>query len=50
MENRLVIDWGNREGETEREVNMTIKGHRTFAADGMLCTLNARMSASVSWL
>lgn len=34
MENRLVIDWGKRGGETEREVNMTIKGHRTFAADG----------------
>lgn len=34
MENRLVIDWDKREGETEREVIMTIKGHRTFVADG----------------
>lgn len=34
MESRLVIDWGKREGETEKQVNMTIKGRRTFAADG----------------
>lgn len=34
MENSWGIDWGKREGETEREVSMTIKGHRAFAADG----------------
>ena len=46
MENRLVIDWGKR-GETEREVNMTIKEHRTFAADGNVLHFECK---DVNWL
>lgn len=50
MENRLVIDWDKREGETEREVTMTIKGHRTFVADGNVLYFECKDVSINIWL